>query len=78
MDTAPVPRHHPVSSDSLYPREFNHTVGLDCLEVKDSQGNRYTAVNIVDVGTSFQEVVVVKVGGGNPSARQCVKALIDS
>ena len=72
LDTAPVPRHHPVSSDSLYPREFNNTVGLDCLEVKDSQGNRYTAVNIVDVGTSFQQVVIVKAGGGNPSARQCV------
>ena len=34
LDTAPVPRHHPVSSDSLYPREFNHTVGIgiDCLQ----------------------------------------------
>ena len=77
LDTAPVPRHHPVSSDSLYPREFNNTVGLDCLEIKDSQGNRYTAVNMVDVGTSFQQVVVVKAGGGNPSARQCVKAFIE-
>ena len=77
LDTAPVPRHHPVSSDSLYPREFNNTVGLDCLEVKDSQGNRYTAVNIVDVGTSFQQVVIVKAGGGNPSARQCVKAFME-
>ena len=34
LDTAPVPWHHPVSSDSLYPREFNHTVGIgiDCLQ----------------------------------------------
>ena len=77
LDTVPVPRHHPVTGDSLYPREFNHTVGMDALEVKDFNGVRYTAINIVDMGTNFQQVVLVKVGGGNPSARHCVKALTD-
>ena len=77
LDTAPVPRHHPVTGDSLYPKEFNHTVGMDALEIKDFNGVRYTAINIVDMGTNFQQLVLVKTGGGNPSARQCVKALTD-
>ena len=39
---------------------------MDALELKDYQGNRYTAVNIVDMGTSVQQIVLVKTGGGNP------------
>ena len=67
MDTAPVPRHHPVAGESVYPKEFNHTVGMDALELKDCQGNRYTAFNLVDMGTSLHRIVLVKAGGGNPS-----------
>ena len=51
----------PVSGESIYPKEFNHVVGIDSLEIRGSQGNRYTAVNVVDLGTSFQQVVLVKV-----------------
>ncbi|OLP85299.1 hypothetical protein AK812_SmicGene33735 [Symbiodinium microadriaticum] len=35
------------------------SIGLSVTS-QDSEGNRYTAVNIVDVGTSFQQVVAVK------------------
>ena len=67
LDTAPVPRHHPVAGESVYPKEFNHTVGMDALELKDYQGNRCTAVNIVDMGTWGRVSVLVKTGGGNPT-----------
>ena len=77
LDTAPVPRHHLVAGESVYPKEFSHTVGIDALELRAYQGNRYTAINIVDMGASFQQIVMVKAGGGNPSARQGVKSLVD-
>ncbi|CAE7246083.1 RE2 [Symbiodinium natans] len=77
LDTAPVPRHHPVSGESVFPKEFNHTLGIDCMEVKDVDGTRYTAVNMVDMGTSFQQVALIKSGGGNPSARQCLQVFME-
>ncbi|CAE7249187.1 RE2 [Symbiodinium natans] len=77
LDTAPVPRHHPVSGESVFPKEFNHTLGIDCMEVKDVDGTRDTAVNMVDMGTSFQQVALIKSGGGNPSARQCLQVFME-
>ena len=45
--------------------------------MKDVDGVRYTAVNMVDMGTSFQQVALIKSGGGNPSARQCLNAFME-
>ena len=47
---------------------------MDALELKDYQGSRYTAVNIVDMSTSFQQIVLVKPGGWEPQrATVCEK-----
>eukprot|EP00959_Pyramimonas_sp_CCMP1952_P182295 3811754-Pyramimonas_sp.AAC.1 len=54
---------------------FNHEIGIDCLEVKDNSGERYTFLNIVCQGTSFQRVIFVKQGGGAQSSRACLTAL---
>ena len=51
QDVAPKPRHHPVSSN--FNAEFNHAIGADSPEIKDSEGKRYTVLNVVDLGTNF-------------------------
>ena len=45
QDVAPKARHHPVPSN--FNAEFNHTIGADSLEIKDSEGKRYTVLNVV-------------------------------
>jgi hypothetical protein len=35
---------------------FNIEVGVDVLEVKDSEGSQYLMLNIVCTGTGFQQV----------------------
>ena len=75
QDVAPKPRHHPVSSN--FNAELNHTIGADSLEIKDSEGKRYTVLNIVDLGTNFQQAIILKAGGGNPTAQVCLTALQD-
>ena len=67
--------HHPVSASSTLPREFNHTLGADSLEVKDLQGNRYTVLNLVDMGTCFQQAIVLGEGGGDPSAQSVLEGM---
>eukprot|EP00959_Pyramimonas_sp_CCMP1952_P384414 8056611-Pyramimonas_sp.AAC.1 len=54
---------------------FNHEVSIDCLEVKDNSGERYTFLKIVCQCTTFQRVIFVKQGGGTPSSRACLTAL---
>ena len=64
------PRTHPVSAPPPY--EFNHTVPVDVPETADYVGHKYSWLNMVDVGTSYQAVVtLVRVGGGQPSSSKC-------
>ena len=77
QDVASKPRHHPVSSNSNFDAEFNHTIGADSLEIKDSEGKRYTVLNFVDLGANFQQAIILKAGGGNPTAQACLTALQD-
>ena len=62
---------HPVSAPPPY--EFNHTVSVDVFETADSTGQKYSWLNIVDNGTCYQVVTLVKVGGGQPSSAKCLK-----
>ena len=62
---------HPVSAPPLY--EFNHTVSVDVFETADSTGQKYSWLNIVDNGTCYQVVTLVRVGGGQPSSAKCLK-----
>eukprot|EP00435_Cladocopium_sp_Y103_P068333 s119_g31.t1 len=54
---------------------FNHTLGIDLFEVRDSIGNKFQVLNMVDVGTSFQLTEVIKVGAGQASSKDCLTAL---
>ena len=64
-------RTHPVSAPPPY--EFNHTVSVDVLGTADSTGAKYSWLNIIDVGTSYQVVTLVRVGGGQPSLAKCLQ-----
>ena len=75
QDVAPKPRHLPVSSN--FNAEFNHTIGADSLEIKDSEGKRYAVLSLVDLGTNFQQAIILKAGGGNPTAQACLTAIQD-
>ena len=54
---------------------FNHTLGIDVLEVTDCKGDKFQVLNMVDMGTTFQLCEVVKVGAGQPSSTACLQAL---
>ena len=54
---------------------FGHTLGIDLLEVRDAQGEKYQVLNMVDIGTTFQLVAVVKKGAGQCSSAECLRIL---
>ena len=62
---------HPVSAPPPY--EFNHTVSVDVFETADCAGARFSWLNMVDVGTRYQVVSLVKVGGGQPGSAKCLQ-----
>ncbi|CAE7418365.1 GIP [Symbiodinium sp. CCMP2592] len=64
-------RTHPVNAPPPY--EFNHTVSVDVFETSDSVGEKYSWLNIVDNGTCYQVVALVRVGGGQPSSAKCLQ-----
>ena len=51
-DTAPKTKTHKTSMP--YDFCFGAALGIDPLELKDSVGNRYSVLNMVDLGTNFQ------------------------
>lgn len=55
--------------------EFNHEIAIDCLEIKDSYGNRHTVLSVVCVGTLFHQAFWVA-GGGVPKSAVCAKKLM--
>ena len=65
---------HKVTLPSDY--TFNHTLGIDVLELTDVTGQKYQVLNMVCIGTCFQQAEVVKVGAGQASSRSCLDALI--
>ena len=53
---------------------FNDEISADVFEIKDSEGNRHSILNIIDMATHYQ--VLVRVGnGGTPSSKICAQAL---
>ena len=68
------PQTHKVAPPKPY--VFNYEVGLDAFEVKDAVGTRYTVLNVVCMGVTFQLGWIVRAGGGTPSSRQCLKMFI--
>lgn len=56
---------------------FKCDVGLDLLEVKDSEGTRFSCFNIADLGTTYHQVILVHVGGSQASSQSCLDAFVD-
>lgn len=56
---------------------FNHTLGVDLLEVIDVEGTKFQALNMVCIGSTFQLAHVVKQGPSQCSSSACLKALQD-
>ncbi|CAE7327571.1 unnamed protein product, partial [Symbiodinium microadriaticum] len=51
---------------SSWANQVNHTVSVDVLETADYTGHKCSWLNNVDVGTSYQVVSLVRMGGGQP------------
>ena len=51
---------------------FGRNLGIDVLEVKDVAGEPYLSLNILDLGTTFQQVVLLRQGHDSPSSRECL------
>ena len=54
---------------------FNSEISVDAFEIKDSEGNRFTILSIVDQGTLFHVGALVGEGGGQPASRLCADVL---
>ena len=72
-DTSEKKKTHKVSMPSEY--RFNHTLGIDLLEVVDIKGQKYMVMNMVCIGTTFQLCHVVRVGHGQCSSSTALGAL---
>ena len=72
-DTSEKKKTHKVSMPSEY--RFNHTLGIDLLEVVDIKGQKYMVMNMVCIGTTFQLCHVVRVGHGQCSSSTALRAL---
>ena len=46
---------------------------MDVFETSDSVGEKYSWLNMVDNGTCYQVVALVRVGGGQPSSAKCLQ-----
>ena len=70
----PKPQTHKVSRPHRY--IFGHEVGIDVFEIRDAAGKYYDILNAVDMGTTFDQAWIVRVGDthGSPSSGACLKA----
>ena len=73
-DTKPKPQ----STKVALPKDYvvGRNLGIDVLEVKDIADEPYLCLNILDVGTTFQQVVLLRQGHGSPSSRECLDSFV--
>ena len=55
---------------------FSRNLGIDVLEIKDVVDEPYLCLNILDLGTTFQQVVLLRQGHGSPSSRECLDSFV--
>ena len=55
---------------------FGRNLGIDVLVIKDVADEPYLCLNILDLGTTFQEVVLLRQGHGSPSSRECLDSFV--
>jgi hypothetical protein len=68
--TAPKRPTHKVPLPHGY--TFNNSVGLDLLKITDT--SKYQVLNMVCLGTCFQQAEVVKIGAGQASSCDCMNS----
>ena len=62
----------------LDPCTFNHEVGVDVFEVVDSVGMRFSMLNAVCMGTTYDQAWIVRESEtlGSPSSHACLRAFV--
>lgn len=65
---------HPRPSRLPQVGEFNVVVGLDVLSEKDSNGDEWTWLNVVDEGTGFQVCCLLSETFKNPNSSEIIRA----
>ena len=72
----PRPQTHKVSP--YRPYTFNHEVGLDLFDVVDSIGIRFSILNAVCTGTTYDQAWIVRESEtlGSPSSHACLRAFV--
>ena len=75
-NTKPRPQTHKVSPSR--PHTFNHEVGVDMFEIVDSVGVRYSILNAVCMGTTYDQAWIVRESEvhGSPSSHACLQAFV--
>ena len=70
------PKHQ--STKVALPKDyvFGRNLGIDVLEIKDVADEPYLCLNILDLGTTFQQVVLLRQGHGSPSSRECLDSFV--
>ena len=55
---------------------FGRNLCIDFLEVKDIADEPCLCLNILDLGTTFQQVVLLRQGHGSPSSPECLDSFV--
>ena len=55
---------------------FRSNLGIHVLEIKDVTDEPYLCLNILDLGTTFQQVVLLRQGHDSPSSRECLDSFV--
>ena len=68
----------PQSTKVALPKDyiFHRNLGIDVLEVKDIADEPCLCLNILVVGTTFQQVVLLRQGHSSPSSRECLDSFV--
>ena len=74
--TKPPPRSQKVSRPKPY--SFNHEIGVDVLDIKDTAGTIFDILNVVDYGSTFQQAFIVREAEvhGQPTSSSCLDAFV--
>ena len=55
---------------------FGRNLGIDVLKIKDVADEPYLCLNILDLGTTLQQVVLLRQGHGSLSSRECLDSFV--
>ena len=75
-NTKPRPQTHKVLQSRPY--TFNDEVGVDLIEIVDSVGMRFSILNAVCMGSTYDQAWIVRESEtlGSPSSRACPRAFV--